>query len=777
MTERDDERDGIEGVPSARTSQQTLTGVGDLPPPTPRERSKNAFSAHPMAASDDGFVDPLDEISELELADDMLLEESSVAEFEDEATQIGTMGEFEQDLKNDGMFAAFDKARASGLTGALSAGSIPAPQLPKPSVKPPAATSPQPAAPIAAPAPVPAAPAPSEMVVELSSEQLPFAATQALPRPIYNAAAPSVVDGDPPEEFEAMKTEMLSSPYESDAPVVKLHALDGPAAGQEFFVGNIRTTIGRGESNSAMVPDVAMSRQHFEIVKNPDESFTLYDLHSVNGTALNGTRIKEADLFHGDRIEAGKSVFQFLMHGQIAQPTRQRRLIPAMTATMSGGGFLASTDSRVGTVMASVHETRGLMKLSTLIIIVAGTMSAILLGVIVFLLWTGDTPDGPAPQALASQRYLQGVEAVRDHDWETAEALFVDAQKLDPQLDVTAQLERITRERNAKAAFDRAKEKFDKRAWDEAAKFAAEVPENTTYYNDAQAFLRRPQTLAIDQAYAKAQEQVTADDLEGARRQIQEILAQVPDHQGALDLQARIDQIETDRAREAELAAERAKVAAAPRPTSIDQFADVPNSKNPGSSSGRVVNFTEGFRLYKARKFDEASDYFNDQAANASGASADRAKKTATEIRTFKKLYADALSAWEAKDWKKADKLISQARRADSAVAGGRGYFDSELATKLADARGNLGLAAYQRGDYAAAYKHQRDAEKQDASNAVVKDLRSKLLVSARSFYIKAANARKSDPNEAAKLCRTIMAMIPDSEDTWKKAQKLLQEM
>jgi len=678
---------------------------------------------------------------EIELSiDELELQESSaVDEFGDEATQIGSMSAYKEDSaafnsltanesqEHDGMFSSFDALKKASNS----------------------------------PLPVPKA--------------TPFESTEALPAPIFRAS-PEPLQAPQPEFEEGSKTEMLTSPYESDAPVVKLHILDGPATGQEYFVNDMRTTVGRGESNTAMIPDGAMSRQHFEIVKNPDDSYTLYDLQSINGTGLNGTRVKEADLYQGDRIEAGKTIFQFIVHGQLPQPNRQRRIIPALTNNTMAGGMFPPQDLRAGTVMANVGTTQGLMKLSTLITIVAGVMSAILLALLVFMLVSDNNPNAAENQALSSQRYLLGVDAVREHDWAKAEKLFVESRELDAKLDISAQLKRIAMERQAKASFESARAKFDAQEFDEAAKLAALVPEESVYHGDAQAFARKPQALATDEILARAQERFTADDLAGARTLIREILKKVPEHKGALDLENRVKQREAENLREQQLAAERAREAQKVQktPDSLDPFADLPSS---GAKSSRTVNFTEGFRLYKAGKFDEAAAYFADEATTASGSSAERAKKTSKEIQTFKKLYEDAVATWKVGDWKKADKLLTQARRVDSAVAGGRGYFDSDLASKVADARANLGIAAFESGDYASAYKLQRDAEKQDSSNASVRTLRNKLLAEARSFYIKAVNAKKSNPNEAAKLSRTIMVMIPESEDTWKKAQKLVQEL
>lgn len=773
MTERDEDREKRLAM-EAKRPKKTLVGLGDAAIPAPR----------PHVATPVLQQNTFDEISELDIEPDLELAGPSEGEFSSEKTQVGSMAEmFKSDgPRHDGMFAGFDNLKNS--------------PIPKPNPLPAAVVAPlQPPAKaevVGAPgsnahvASTPGAPPAGQPVSLIQNAVSPFTATEALPTPIFSQAqAAELRHAVPPPEgdFEAQKTEMLQSPYEFDAPVIKLHVLSGPVAGQEFFVSGMRTTVGRGEANSCMVGDVAMSRQHFEIVKNPDESYTLYDLQSVNGTALNGTRVKEADLFQGDRIEAGKSVFQFVMHGQITPPTRQRRVVPAMTSTMTGN-FNAAPE-RGATVMANVTAPKSLMKLSTIITIVAGLMSAILLAIIVFMVMSSDKTSGPEPREVASQRYLKGVEAVREHDWDTAESLFVDAQKLDPKLDVSAQMARIKKERDAKAAYEQARTRFDAQQFDEAARLAALVPPDSVYHSEVQTYAKRPAMIAIDEVLLRAQDKVTAGDLEGARTLIQDIQSRVPDHLGASELLTRVEQIEADRKRQAE--AEAAKLvqeektqtqttASKTKLSDEDPFADVDDSGKSTATAPRV-NFTEGFRLYKGREFDEAAAYFQSMAANASGASAERAKKTAEGIKEFKKIYADTNAAFSKKDWKAADKLITQARRTDSAVAGGRGYFDAELASKLAVTRANLGLAAFEKGDYAAAFKLQRDAEKQDASNDLVKQLRNKLLAESRSFYIKAVNARKSNPNEAAKLCRTIMSMIPESEGTWDKAQKLLQEL
>lgn len=69
-------------------------------------------------------------------------------------------------------------------------------------------------------------------------------------------------------------------------------------------------TIGRTPANGIQISDGAASRKHC-MIKLVGESYTLVDLGSANGTVVNGDRVKEHDLTHGDRIKIGKTVLAF----------------------------------------------------------------------------------------------------------------------------------------------------------------------------------------------------------------------------------------------------------------------------------------------------------------------------------------------------------------------------------------------------------------------------------------------------------------------------------
>ena len=86
-----------------------------------------------------------------------------------------------------------------------------------------------------------------------------------------------------------------------------LEVLAGPHKGQSFqLIGHSSFYVGRGPAgvHLAMAGDQGMSKVHFLIEYNPPRA-CLADLRSKNGTFLNGSRIDQSDLRHGDEIRAG----------------------------------------------------------------------------------------------------------------------------------------------------------------------------------------------------------------------------------------------------------------------------------------------------------------------------------------------------------------------------------------------------------------------------------------------------------------------------------------
>src|SRR3954471_5286957 len=59
-------------------------------------------------------------------------------------------------------------------------------------------------------------------------------------------------------------------------------------------------TVGRSAECDVVVGEETVSRHHAELCHSPDDTWTVRDLGSLNGTWLNGARVREARVCGGD---------------------------------------------------------------------------------------------------------------------------------------------------------------------------------------------------------------------------------------------------------------------------------------------------------------------------------------------------------------------------------------------------------------------------------------------------------------------------------------------
>ena len=95
--------------------------------------------------------------------------------------------------------------------------------------------------------------------------------------------------------------------------------VSGEASGSEFGVDRPRLTLGRGGDADLRFPDEAMSAEH-AVLEFHDGAFRIRDLGSRNGTVVNGSEVKMAELKSGDRIQLGTHTFQLVVEERTRQP-------------------------------------------------------------------------------------------------------------------------------------------------------------------------------------------------------------------------------------------------------------------------------------------------------------------------------------------------------------------------------------------------------------------------------------------------------------------------
>jgi Nif-specific regulatory protein len=84
----------------------------------------------------------------------------------------------------------------------------------------------------------------------------------------------------------------------------------GPAAGEVYLLEPQEAVLGRDAANGIAIADPSLSRRHCAVVRDAD-GYVVRDLGSFNGTFVNGERVVEHRLTHGDRLRIGGTELLF----------------------------------------------------------------------------------------------------------------------------------------------------------------------------------------------------------------------------------------------------------------------------------------------------------------------------------------------------------------------------------------------------------------------------------------------------------------------------------
>jgi len=92
-------------------------------------------------------------------------------------------------------------------------------------------------------------------------------------------------------------------------------------AGTRLVITASPWRIGRGKNNEMVVPDSSVSRHHAEIIRNPDGTFAIKDLDSLNGLFVSDKKVRRSMLSDGCQIDIGDVRFTFAMEGADVSPS------------------------------------------------------------------------------------------------------------------------------------------------------------------------------------------------------------------------------------------------------------------------------------------------------------------------------------------------------------------------------------------------------------------------------------------------------------------------
>jgi pSer/pThr/pTyr-binding forkhead associated (FHA) protein len=128
---------------------------------------------------------------------------------------------------------------------------------------------------------------------------------------VKKATSPLSIDEVTTQPIPGRK-DQLSKTVSRKQRAAKLVIIVGKNAGKEYPCYSQSTFIGRNRGNHVAVRDTSASRRHARIERRNGD-FILEDLNSTNGTILNQKPVSREILHHGDKIQVGETVLQFIV--------------------------------------------------------------------------------------------------------------------------------------------------------------------------------------------------------------------------------------------------------------------------------------------------------------------------------------------------------------------------------------------------------------------------------------------------------------------------------
>ena len=88
---------------------------------------------------------------------------------------------------------------------------------------------------------------------------------------------------------------------------------NGGFEGMSYELAASETLIGRNPTTDITLLDEGISREHAIVLYDEEnDSYSVEDLQSTNGTQVNGKRVRSVTLAHGDQLRIGRTLFEFL---------------------------------------------------------------------------------------------------------------------------------------------------------------------------------------------------------------------------------------------------------------------------------------------------------------------------------------------------------------------------------------------------------------------------------------------------------------------------------
>ncbi len=639
--------------------------------------------------------------------------------------------------------------------------------------------------------------------------------------PEIDLAAHSKTRNLPPGELS--DDEEAEDNHTHAGPPLKLEIVAGPDAGKRKKLKGVRFIIGRTPGVDLQLTDQSVSRRHVELVVG-DGGVLLRDMGSGNGTKVNGEKVTEQILSHGDESGIGKTRIKFVDELGAVKKAREENEkkekeeaeaeAAAIAAAAEGGeaqpegdpaasgeapppgeggegsvvagdpAASAGAEKDIGTdenpalsrgvpVQRRAREEKGLKGLLAAFMAmetkkkayVGGGVAFIFLAVVLIIVMR---PGAPPPQdpikGMAVEKMQLARDAVRAERYEDAINLIDQAEKLVPGIDQTRLATQARNELSIVNALDDVRRLIDQKKFEDARAAIAKAPQGSVRTEEAKKRLS-DQLAEAEEQYKKEhfQELISQGELDGAAQLMTEMSTDMRMQvQGTLEeAKAALEKsVKEEQRQEANAAAGRQARTKAQKAETMALAFAIVQRKFVGQEWVRAS--AECDRAVDSNPGDDEIRK--------------RAKQLQNLIPNFGRNYEEGKKKFIAGQIESSVKPLRKAwelyQQIDFQTPMGE-----EIKEKLAEASLFAGKEALLREDLGSAAVDFREAVRLAPEDAKAKQLLQEVTNRADEVYQQAYMIRDRDPKEALKQFKTVLEITPPGSTVHEKAKNQVNSM
>jgi pSer/pThr/pTyr-binding forkhead associated (FHA) protein len=620
--------------------------------------------------------------------------------------------------------------------------------------------------------------------------------TKALPALETESPSGTSVDGD--DDVEGADDANATRA----GPPLKLEITAGPDAGKKKKFKGVRMVIGRTPGVDLQLSDQSVSRRHVELIYG-DDGVVMKDLGSGNGTKVNGTKVAEKKLEHGDEIHIGKTKIRFV--DELAafrkareenekkeaeqkaekKPTSEKKAVvadapegegadesaegeekpePAATDKKGPRARPVRTARQAGGDGGFAGKFKALPKPMRL-----GIVALVAVVLLIFIGGIALRPPPPPPvdpsKLVADQKMQDARNAAREGDFEKVIQLVEEAEKLQPGIDKTKLGAQAKEELAFVTALDDARKAIEARRFEDARKALDKTGKGTVKSQEAKVKVQADLETA-ETAYRreKIDELLASGEVESAKN----LLALLPPEMQAepaqkiAEFERQLDEQKALEAKDAVAAARAAAAAkAARREQEINEAFVVVERKFGGSEWDRAAS--ECARVMDAFATDK--DIYS------------RARRLQGLIPAFGRNYDEGMKKYRQGQKAQAAKPLRAAYQQYKDMNLRANKFGEELKDKIGDAAIIAGKEALLRDDLVTAWQMFNDAAKFDPGDPKARAGLDDVAGKAEDLFATAYMLRDRDPREAIRKFKIVVQVTDAGSTVHEKAKNQLAAM